>query len=103
MKAYIANGHRVIPVNPREASIEGVNCISSLKMLPNPGNTAISVVTPPTVSLTILEEAQKLGCRNIWFQPGSYSTEVIERAQALNMDVIAGGFCVLVEMKPSCL
>jgi predicted CoA-binding protein len=63
---------------------------------------AVSVITPPTVSSSILAEAIALGVRDIWFQPGSEPEsleEVNADLQVLgdDLNVISGGACLLVE------
>lgn len=50
------------------------------------------------VTLGVLEEAAQLGVTRLWLQPGSEDADVIARAGDLNVNVIHGGPCVLVEL-----
>ena len=59
----------------------------------------ISVITKPDVTESIVEEAAELGIKNIWMQPGAESEKAVKRAEALGMNVIAGGPCALVTLR----
>ncbi|KAG9071203.1 hypothetical protein KI688_008748 [Linnemannia hyalina] len=70
-----------------------LRCLSSL-----PGTLSdyhVSIITPPTVTKSILEEAHKNGIRRVWLQPGVESDAALEFAKEKGMQVIAGGPCVL--------
>jgi len=58
--------------------------------------SAISVITPPAITELVVEAAAAAGVRMLWMQPGSESPEAIRKAEALGMEVIAGGPCFLV-------
>ncbi|KAJ1561250.1 hypothetical protein HK405_004485 [Cladochytrium tenue] len=86
-------------------SILGVPCAASLRALPDPRTISLSVVTPPAVTLAVLNDARDLGVPLVWLQPGAEaSPEVAEwlRAHAAAVTptapsvVISGGPCVLV-------
>lgn len=87
---------RIIPVNPAAVEIEGLKVIKSLRELKDPFDTSISVITPPKVTLEVVEEAIKMGIKRIWLQPGSESQEVINLAKANGIDLIYGGPCILI-------
>jgi hypothetical protein len=55
------------------------DCIPSISKLPTPTLTSISIVTPPSTTLSILAEARKAEVRSVWLQPGSYD----EKCEAL--------------------
>ena len=59
---------------------------------------AISVITPPAATEQVVREAHVAGVTHVWMQPGAESDEAIRSAEALGMNVIAGGPCVLVVM-----
>ena len=85
----------VYPVNPGVEEIDGLKCYPDLRSLPTPVY-GISVITPPHVSESIVEQAGALGVKNVWFQPGAESERAIARARELGMNVVAGGPCILV-------
>lgn len=92
-------GYRVHPVHPAAANIDGVPCVPSVRVLPEPVRAAI-VVLPPATTLAALEELAAAGITRIWLQQGAESTEVLARAAELGLEVIAGE-CVLMFAKPS--
>lgn len=50
MRCYQENGKTVVPINPKEAEIEGIPCLANLAALDNPSDVAVSVITPPSTS-----------------------------------------------------
>ncbi|KAG0064119.1 hypothetical protein BGZ89_009363 [Linnemannia elongata] len=97
LRWYQENGYpSVTPVNPKEPIIESLACVPSLSSLPGPHTDYhVSIITPPTVTKSILEEAHKNGIRRVWLQPGVESDAALEFAKEKGMQVIAGGPCVL--------
>ena len=108
----------VTPINPTTARIDHppTSCwsptasptVPSAAALPEPAQTALSVVTPPRVTLAVLRDAAAVGVPAVWLQPGSFDDEVLEFARANGRfeTVIAGadgasagedGWCVLVD------
>lgn len=95
LRCYLQNQYAVIPVNPVEKTIEGLDCVASVDELPN-HVTSISVITPPQVTEKIVASALAKGIRNIWMQPGAESPQAIEACEAAGVNVIADGSCILV-------
>lgn len=98
----------VTPINPRGVQIsftsKTYDSVPSPKSLPSPSQTSLSLVTPPPVSLQILEEAHVLGVPAVWLQPGTFDDAVLDYARKNFDSVIAGdggqgseGWCVLVD------
>ena len=108
--AYSQCGRHVTGINPKEMEIEGIPCVPTLSELLQ--NTAsqenqtigVSFVTPPPVSLSVIEEVYNKNMMNrvkLWFQPGSYDANVIAKCKEMEIsedDIIHDGACVLVEM-----
>jgi hypothetical protein len=72
--------------------------------LPNPTSTSVSIITPPKVTLKVLQEAAEAGVPAVWMQPGSYDAEGWKFAKEKIGTVVAGdggrggeGWCVLVD------
>lgn len=80
--------------NQKTAEINGLKCFRSLSELPKL-RTSVSVITPPKVTLSVIQECKKLGISNIWLQPGSEDQSVIKAAQDLGIELIQDD-CVLV-------
>ena len=97
LRAYLQNEREVYPVNPSAAEVEGLESYPDLASLPADVH-GISLITPPAVTETVVDEAGRLGIQNIWMQPGAESEEAIRRAEGLGLNVIAGGPCLLVTL-----
>ncbi|RDA87408.1 hypothetical protein CP532_6979 [Ophiocordyceps camponoti-leonardi (nom. inval.)] len=92
----------------RVVTVRGVDyaTVPSLSALPSPRQTAVSIITPPAVTRTVLDEARKLGVPAVWMQPGSFDDAVLDFALADGAfeTVVYGsggrgeeGWCVLVD------
>lgn len=100
----------MIPLNPSRPSIsvpsKSYNTVPNVAALPNPGQTALSVITPPPVTRKLLQEAKAAGIKAVWFQPGSFEDQDLKFAKE-NFESAIGGFedgtvggegwCVLVD------
>lgn len=95
LRCYQMHGYDVVPVNPKESVIEGVECVPSVTSLPA-GVNSISVITPPQITEKVVEEAILKGIGNIWMQPGAESPQAVERCRQAGINVIADGSCILV-------
>ncbi|QDU69128.1 CoA-binding protein [Engelhardtia mirabilis] len=98
LRHYLAHGKRAIPVHPTETEVEGLAVARTLANLPEPV-WGLSIITPPRVTERLVEEAAAAGIERIWMQPGAESPAAIARARELGLEVIAGGPCVLVELR----
>ena len=56
------------------------------------------MVVRPNIALKTLEEAKEANIEYIWFQPGSYNEEVIEKAKELGFKILYGD-CVYAALK----
>ncbi|CAK7564556.1 MAG: hypothetical protein SEPTF4163_002450 [Sporothrix epigloea] len=104
------HGLPATPINPSSSAItvDGTAhaTLANIAALPHPQDTALSVITPPNVTLKVLEEAKKIGITSVWLQPGTWDDAVVEFATTASnfTDVVAGaggrghdGWCVLVD------
>lgn len=74
-------GYTVLPINPKEREIAGLTAYPSLDAAPKPIDI-VTIVTPPAVTRSVLEEAARLGLPAVWLQDGSYDDEVLERVRS---------------------
>ncbi len=92
-----------LSVNPKDSEVEGVKASPSLSALlqgvASPPDLAVSIITPPKVSLGVVQDAINAGVQSIWLQPGAESDEVLALARSKGVDVIAGGPCLLVALR----
>ncbi len=95
LRCYLQRGRRAVPVHPREAAIEGVRCVASVAELP-PEVKSLSIITPPTITEQVVEQAISRGIENVWMQPGAESARAIARCREAGVNVIGDGTCVLV-------
>lgn len=95
LRAYMQTSRAAVPVNPIEEKVEGEKAYPDLASLPEKVH-GVSVITPPKVTESIVEQAGALGIKHIWLQPGAESPQAVRRAEELGMNVISGGPCILV-------
>ncbi|KAJ7267666.1 NAD-P-binding protein [Mycena haematopus] len=96
---YKARSLDVQPIHPKETNLEGIDTIPSVAELPSPTKTSISIITPPKVTLSLLQAAMPLGVPAVWIQPGAADETVAAwvKDNALEDRVIYGGPCILVQ------
>ncbi len=94
-KKLKSSGYEVYPVNPGYESIEGEKCYSDLSSLPQKPDVIDMVVSPKRGS-AIIEEAARLGIKNIWLQPGTYDENLMELIEKNGLSAVKA--CVLVAL-----
>jgi len=87
VRAFVSQGYDVVPVNPHEASIEGLTAYPSVLAVPGAIDMATMYV-PPDVGMHVIEEIARRNIPEVWFNPGSESDALIARAQALGLNAI---------------
>jgi len=95
LRCYQQQDRVVYPINAKVDEVEGLKAYPSLRALPVKPR-AISIITPPKVTEQVVREAAEAGVRYVWMQPGAESAEAVQSAEALGLEVIHGGPCVLV-------
>jgi len=95
LRCYQQNNRRVIPVNPRAESVEGLPCLASVTDLPTEVKS-LSIITPPQITEQVVEQAIAHGIENIWMQPGAESPQAVARCEEAGINIIADGSCLLV-------
>jgi len=95
LRCYQQHALEVFPINPRATEIEGLKAYPSLEDLPKQV-VGISVITPPKITESVVQEAIRAGVKHIWMQPGAENPDAIRAAEAAGIQVIANGPCLLV-------
>lgn len=105
---YHVHGLPVTPINPRSPEIklpsQSYATVASPSALPSPSETALSLITPPPITIKLLQEAKDVGIPAVWLQPGTFDDEVMNYAKANFKAAVGGdggngseGWCVLVD------
>ncbi|MBZ4645102.1 MAG: uncharacterized protein PWR27_2434 [Petroclostridium sp.] len=90
-----SRGYKVYPVNPNYSEIEGDKCYSNLSELPEVPDV-IDMVVAPKHGIKVVEEAARLGIKNIWLQPGTVNDELLKLAEEKGINTVQA--CVLVAL-----
>ncbi|KAF5380361.1 hypothetical protein D9615_004730 [Tricholomella constricta] len=98
LRWYQTRDFDVTPVHPKEPELEGIKTITDISELSSPKTTALSVITPPKVTLGVLKKAKELDVPALWIQPGAEDEAVLQyiKENDLTDRVIYGGPCILV-------
>ena len=86
LRAFLAEGHRVLAINPNETEVEGLKTYASVLDV----NEAIDMATvyvQPDVTLRLLDEFQQKGIPEIWVNPGAEDDAVMTEVRRRNMNV----------------
>lgn len=105
---YLERDLPVTPINPSAPAIKvaakDYPAVKSVTELDQPSRTAVSIITPPKVTLNVLKDAKEKGVQSVWLQPGTFNDEVMDYARKNFNNVIGGdggmgheGWCVLVD------
>jgi len=101
VRAFLARGFTVYPVNPKGGEVEGLAVYKSLTEIPPDVKLdRISVYLPPAVGLKTLPEIVKRGTSELWLNPGSESDELVAAAEQQGLNVIQACSIVAVGMSP---
>lgn len=95
LRVYMQHGCKVYPLNPKADNVEGLKAYADLAAIPEPVH-GVSIVTPPAVTESIVQQAIDLGIHNVWMQPGAESDRAIALAAEHGLNLIHSGPCILV-------
>ena len=88
LRAFQAEGHTVIPINPNESEVEGIAAYGSVLDVPGVIDMA-TVYVQPDVALRLLDEFERKRIPEIWINPGAESEELLSEARRRKLNVIA--------------
>jgi predicted CoA-binding protein len=95
LRAHLAAGYEVFPVNPNEEEVEGLPAYPSLDALPTGRLDRVTLYVQPAVALSVLDQVARREVGEVWLNPGTDAPEVVARAEALGLNAIRA--CSLVD------
>ena len=102
LRAHQIAGYKVIGVHPEGGTAEGQKVYSSLGEVPERVDR-ISVYLRPSLVMEALDAIAEKGCDELWLNPGTYTPDVVERAEQLGLNAICGCSIIDVGVSPSSL
>jgi uncharacterized protein len=99
LRAFRDKGHRVIPINPNEAEVEGLRTFPSVLDVEHTIDMATFYVRPE-VGIRVIEEVAKKGITEVWLNPGSDGPAVIARARALGLAPVLACSIIAIGQSP---
>ena len=87
LRAFLAEGYRVVAINPNESEVEGLKTYASVLDVPDAIDMA-TVYVQPDVTLRLLDEFQRKGIAEIWVNPGAEDDAVMSEARRRKMNVL---------------
>ena len=91
-------GYNVIPINPKEETIEGDKAYTSIEKMNRLPDIA-NFVVPPHIAIKIAKHIANLGIKYLWFQPGSESDELENWLKNTNEIKYLINSCIMVETR----
>jgi predicted CoA-binding protein len=87
VRAFRRQGYTVIPINPNETRIEGLQAYASVLDVAG----AIDIATfyvPPDIGVKVIQDVAKKQIPEVWLNPGSESQELVRLARSLDVEPI---------------
>ena len=85
------HGYNIFGINSKYKgeNIENINIYESLDEIKE-SIDCIDVVVNPRISLNVIDEAVKKGIKYLWFQPGTWNDEVLQKAKDNDLNIVYG-------------
>src|SRR5688500_11199689 len=100
VRAYLASGFTVFPVNPHETAIEGLKAYPTLDAVDAPVDF-VSLYVPPAIGLKLLPAIAAKQPKELWLNPGAESDELLEAAADLHLRPIVACSIVALGLSPA--
>jgi len=90
-------GYRIIPVNPHEGEVLGQPAYPDLASVPEPVDV-VDVFRNARYAAEIVQQAQQVGAKAVWLQPGAGTLAAAEQARAAGLKVVLNR-CMATELE----
>ena len=87
LRAFLAEGHTVIPINPNEREVEGLTTYASVLDVPGAIDMA-TVYVQPDVGEQLLAEFEQKQIPEIWINPGAESDALMAEGRKRKLNLI---------------
>ena len=88
VRAFMGQGHEVVPINPTEATVEGLTAYADVSQPAGPFERALLYVPPPVVLKILPALAARKDVDEVWFNPGTESDAGLSTAARLGLQVV---------------
>jgi len=99
LRAFRAEGHTVIPINPNEREVEGLKTYASVLDVPESIDIA-TVYVQPEVGQQLLAEFEQKKIPEIWINPGPESDDLVAEAKRRQLNIIQACSIVAIGRSP---
>ncbi len=100
VRAYVQEGWKVYPINPKGGMIEGLQAYTSLAEISGHVDR-VTVYLPPPVAVKALAEIAKTNPNELYINPGAESEELVAAAEKLGLDPILACSIIEIGVRPS--
>ncbi|GMU37353.1 MAG: CoA-binding protein [Phycisphaerae bacterium] len=98
VRAYLARGWTVYPVNPKGGVIEGLPVLRSVREAPTPLHR-VTLYLPPALGMQVLADIAAAKPDEFFVNPGAESDALVAEAHRLGLDPILA--CSIIEIGAS--
>ena len=99
LRAFKAEGHTVVPINPNEPEVEGMKTYASVLDVREKIDMA-TVYVQPEIGQQLLAEFEQKAIPEIWINPGAESDELVAEAKRRKLNIIQACSIVAIGRSP---
>lgn len=100
VRSYVNQGFDVFPIHPSATDIEGHKAYLSILDVPV-ALDRVSFYVPPETGLEVIDDVARKKPKEVWFNPGSESDELLAKARGLGLNVIVACSIVAIGENPN--
>ncbi|MEO6810392.1 MAG: CoA-binding protein [Isosphaeraceae bacterium] len=100
VRAYRDSGFQVDPINPNASEVEGLPAFATVNDVLSDRLDRVSFYVPPKVVLAVLDQIANQAVGEVWLNPGTDTAEVVQKAEALGLNVVQGCSIVGLGLNP---